>query len=55
MNQLTTKAHTLNFIDIPRLKEIENNHNNPLHEMKKKYLAPDKSNEIISLGRRKLK
>lgn len=55
INQLTVKAHTLNFIDIPMLKEIKNNHENLMHEIQKKYLAPDKSKEIISLGRRKLK
>lgn len=55
IDQLTAKAHTLNFIDIPMLKEIKNNHENLLHEIQQKYLAPVKNKEIISLGRRKLK
>lgn len=55
INQLTAKAHTLNFIDVPMLKEIKNQHENILDEIQKKYLAPDKNNEIISLGRKKVK
>ena len=55
LNQLTAKAHTINFIDVPMLKQIETNHLNLLHEIQKKYLAPDKNNEIISLGRRRIK
>lgn len=55
IDQLTAKAHTLNFIDVPILKEIKNQHENLLHEIQKIYLAPDKNNEIISLGRRRLK
>lgn len=55
INQLTVKAHTLNFIDVPMLKEIKTQHENLLHEIQQKYLAPDKDKEIISLGRRKLK
>lgn len=55
MNQLTAKAHTLNFIDISMLKDIKTQHQNLLDEIQKKYLAPDKNKEIISLGRKKLK
>jgi len=55
INQLTAKAHTLNFIDVPMLKEIKNQHENILDEIQKKYLAPDKNDEIISLGRKKVK
>ena len=55
LNQLTAKAHTINFIDVPMLKQIETNHLNLLHEIQKKYLAPDKNNEIISSGRRRIK
>lgn len=55
INQLTAKAHTLNFIDVPMFKEIKTNHENLLDEIQKKYLAPDKNNEIISLGRRRIK
>lgn len=51
INQLTAKAHTLNFIDVPMLKEIKNNHENLLHEIQQKYLVPDKNSEIISLGK----
>ena len=55
ISQLTAKEHTLNFIDAPMLKEIKNQHENLLHEIHQKYLAPDKNNEIISLGRRRMK
>lgn len=55
IDQLTAKAHTLNFIDVPMLKEIKSKHENLLDEIQKKYLAPDKNKEIISLGRRRLK
>lgn len=55
INQLTAKAHTLNFIDAPMLKEIKNQHENLLDEIQQKCLAPDKNNEIISLGRKKVK
>lgn len=55
LNQLTAKAHTLNFIDVLMLKEIKSQHENLLDEIQKKYLAPDKNEEIISLGRRRLK
>lgn len=55
IDQLTAKAHTLNFIDVPMLKEIKNQHENLLDEIQQKYLAPDKNNEIISLGRKKVK
>lgn len=55
LNQLTAKAHTLNFIDVPMLKEIKRQHENLLDEIHKKYLTPDKNNEIISLGRRRIK
>ena len=54
MNQLTAKAHTLNFIDVPMLKEIKSQHENLLDEIHQKYLAPDKNNEVISLGRRRI-
>lgn len=55
INQLTAKAHTLNFIDAPMLKEIKNQHENLLDEIQQKCLAPDKNNEIISFGRKKVK
>lgn len=55
INQLAAKAHTLNFIDGLMLKEIKNQHENLLDEIQQKYLAPDKNNEIISLGRKKVK
>ena len=55
INQLTAKAHTLNFIDVPMLKEIKSQHENLLDAIHQKYLAPDKNNEIISLGRKKVK
>lgn len=55
LNQLTVKAHTLNFIDVPMLKEIKNQHEKLLDEIQKKYFVPDKNNEIISLGRRRIK
>lgn len=55
INQLTAKAHTLNFIDVPMLKEIKSQHENLLDEIQKKYLAPDKNNEVISLGRKRIK
>lgn len=55
IDQLTAKAHTLNFIDVPMLKKIKNQHKNLLDEIHQKYLAPDKNEEIISLGRKKVK
>lgn len=55
LNQLPAKAHTLNFIDVPMLKEIKSQHENLLDKIHQKYLAPDKNKEIISLGRRRIK
>lgn len=55
MNRLTAKAHALNFIDVPMLKEIKSQYENLLDEIQQKYLAPNKNNEIISLGRRMMK
>lgn len=55
LNQLTAKAYTLNFIDVPMLKEIKSQHENLLDELHQKYLAPDKNKEIISLGRKRVK
>lgn len=55
INQLTAKAHTLNFIDVPMLKEIKNQHQEILNEIQQKYFKPDKNEEVISLGRRRLK
>lgn len=55
INQLTAKAHTLNFIDAPMLKEIKNEHQEILNEIQQKYLKPGKNEEVISIGRRRLK
>lgn len=48
INQLVAKAHTLNFIDIPLLKNLDARHKNLTVKIEQKYLKPENADDFGS-------
>lgn len=46
LNQLVAKAHSLGFIDKPKLDELLTRHKNLIVEVEQKYIKPERSDEI---------